>query len=288
MEFLDGSTWQQISGWNPTAADDGWYIDDVRVSNTLTSAATVSVDTADRSGLPACGPVCTGVTASLVATPAIARCDEPFMVDASGSTADQCPGGVLQFRFWSRWAEQSPGEAVNVGNADMLQDWSENGGTSAMISDVPWFGPKLYGVDVRCSTLPACGASTTVTVPLHAEPVPFPYMLYSGVTVLFWHTTTVVDVVRGDLGTLRASGGNFEGSVETCLASRYNANALSDPSIPPPGENWYYLIRESNRYPGCTFHSWTTGSPAEVPGGGGTRDEDIALDMDHCPDPREE
>jgi hypothetical protein len=32
--------------------DDGWYIDDIQVTNTLVSAATLRVDTTDRSGLP--------------------------------------------------------------------------------------------------------------------------------------------------------------------------------------------------------------------------------------------
>ena len=38
---------QQALDWNPTEADDGWYIDDIQVTNTLTGAATVTVDTAD-------------------------------------------------------------------------------------------------------------------------------------------------------------------------------------------------------------------------------------------------
>jgi hypothetical protein len=58
-------TMQQALNWNAIEADDGWYIDAVQVTNTPVSAATVTVDMADRSGLPACGPVCTDVTPPL-------------------------------------------------------------------------------------------------------------------------------------------------------------------------------------------------------------------------------
>ena len=134
IEVGDSVTMQQALAWNPTEGDDGWYIDDVRVTNTLTSAATVTVDTADRSGLPACGPVCTSVTASLVATPAIIECSEAFTLDASGSVADQCPGGALQFRFqWQFFLRE--------GHAAVLQDWNENGIVSHTIDDVGFDGP---------------------------------------------------------------------------------------------------------------------------------------------------
>jgi hypothetical protein len=35
MEVHTAVTWQQALGWNPSEADDGWYIDDIRVTNTL-------------------------------------------------------------------------------------------------------------------------------------------------------------------------------------------------------------------------------------------------------------
>ena len=65
IEDADFVTADQALAWNPIEADDGWYIDDIRVTGALTSAATVTVDTADRTGLPVCGPSCSAVSAFL-------------------------------------------------------------------------------------------------------------------------------------------------------------------------------------------------------------------------------
>ncbi|MCP3982299.1 MAG: right-handed parallel beta-helix repeat-containing protein [bacterium] len=45
-------TYEQIFQYNPDPGDDGWWIDDVTLSDTLSAPATVGVDTADNSGLP--------------------------------------------------------------------------------------------------------------------------------------------------------------------------------------------------------------------------------------------
>src|SRR6185369_15330341 len=81
-------TMRQALGLDNSPADDGWYIDDIRVTNTLTSAATVRVDTADRSALPGCPAACSSLSASLAAVPTSSSVPgEPILLDASGSTA---------------------------------------------------------------------------------------------------------------------------------------------------------------------------------------------------------
>lgn len=46
-------TWQQATNWNPTSVDDGWYIDDVRITQSMgQSSSTVTIDNADNSSLP--------------------------------------------------------------------------------------------------------------------------------------------------------------------------------------------------------------------------------------------
>jgi DNA-binding beta-propeller fold protein YncE len=49
------------------------------------------------------------------------------------------------------------------------------------------------------------------------------------------------DVVRGDLGLLRASGGDFGGAI--CLESDSTATTTTDLAEPAPGEGAYYLMR---------------------------------------------
>ncbi len=50
--FSDAETWEEGFSWNPEACDDGWWIDDVTVTQALTTAAAVALDVTDNSGLP--------------------------------------------------------------------------------------------------------------------------------------------------------------------------------------------------------------------------------------------
>jgi hypothetical protein len=286
FEISTALTWQQAVAWNPIEADDGWYIDDVRISNTLTGQATVTVDTADRSGLPACGPVCTSVTPSLIVTPEVAECGELFTLDASGSTADQCPDGALQYRFWWTWRGVPPG-GVPHDYVVLLQDWNENG---ILTHPTQTIGAHPYRVDVRCSTRSACGGDTTGGSTVNAScPVVlyFPFTLrFESKSILSWGATTScrhdtecswVAGVRGSLGALRASGGNFAGTTEIDFSTIESSYDDQFSSVPAPGEGSYYLVR-ANRYnppSRCALYSWMTGSPAEVPGAGGNRDQDL-------------
>ena len=292
MEVYEGSngvTWQGVFLWNPTEADDGWYIDDIQVTNTLISAATVSVDSADRSALPACGPVCGSVTASLTATPSTTvGPDEVVTLDASGSTADQCPGGTLHYRFWRDVDQDGTLDPANPSIANsfpeqldtVLQEWEP--GTSVM--DVP-NRTMGYAVDVRCSTRPACAGRATVVVPCSStEPVPLTSLItWTSKDRVHWaYDRNRFDAIRGDLDALRASGGQFEGTVQVCLRNDDFATELTDGTLPSSGQAFYYLVR-LQAVVICGPGSWGTGSPAEVPGAGGDRDADIALDPAACP-----
>ncbi len=278
IESGNNVTMQQWLNWNPVEADDGWYIDDIQVTNTLVSAAAVTVDSADRSALPSCGPVCGSVTASLVATPAeTVEPDEEVTLDASGSAPDRCPGGVLHYRFWKDFDLD--------GNLDpsepLLQEW----GPAPSVSDVP-NSTTGYGVDVRCSTRPACASRGSAVVPLNCQSVevlPFPALIaWNSKTLSSWpDTTRRVDVIRGDLDALRTDGGQFNGTVVAC-STGYFTNGFTDITVPAPGQALYYLIREAEAGV-CQIASWGTGSPQELPGAGGNRDTDIPLDPHTCP-----
>jgi hypothetical protein len=209
LEVGDALTAQQAAGWNPIEADDGWYVDDVKVSNTLTSAATISVDTADRSGLPACASACTSLVPSLVITPAAEQCGGVFTLDASGSAADQCPDGALQFRFWWIWGTPPPYGDLNALNSALLQDWNENG---TLVHPAQTIGriATAWTSAARPSRLRA-STETVVTVDSSCPVVVyFPYTLrFDSKSVLFWGTPTPIQGIRGSLDALRANGGDF-------------------------------------------------------------------------------
>jgi hypothetical protein len=275
------NTWQRAFGWNPKPADDGWYIDDLRVTNTLTGAATMSVDQADRTDLPTCGPVCGTLTASLTATPPTVEPNEEVTLDGSGSAADQCPGGTLRFRFWDDVEKDGV-----LGQRDtVLQEWGEN----AAVTDTP-NRTKHYFMDVRCPTGPACASRVLVVVPLVCAPIarvpfPDPIVWESKTHVVFGNSFDVsADAIRGDLGALRASQGQFHGTVLDCMVNNVHATGSTNLNFthegtPSPGQAFYYLVKDD----GHTCASWGTGSTAEVPGAGGDRDSDIPLDPNICP-----
>jgi hypothetical protein len=71
--------------------------------------------------------------------------------------------------------------------------------------------------------------------------------------------------------------------VSACLVDDYvtrQASTFNEPSI--PGTGLYYLVRAGGPVPECA-RTWGTGVPQELPGAGGNRDADLALDPDTCP-----
>jgi hypothetical protein len=261
--------------WNPIEADDGWYIDDVQVTNTLTSAATVRVDTADRSGLPGCPAACSSLSASLAADPNPTNMPgEPVVLDASASAADTCPGGPLLYRFWH---DRDGDGALTEGPDRLLRSWTDN----PILLDTPHY-TRAYAVEVRCSSQVSCADRADVLVP-----VPCVAPLFSTLRFLFkgfltWEVPAPVDVLRGDLDALRASGGDFQGTVIACDANDRDFDYTRVADEPAPGSGFYYLAREAGPTYVCG-RSWGTGSPAELPGAGGDRDADLVLDPNTCP-----
>src|SRR6185369_15387198 len=59
IKVSDITTLEALFRWNPNPGDDGWYVDDVRVTQTLgASVPTITQDTASNAGLPGCGVTC--------------------------------------------------------------------------------------------------------------------------------------------------------------------------------------------------------------------------------------
>jgi hypothetical protein len=281
IEVSDAITMEQALDWNPIEADDGWYIDDIQISNTLTSAATVTADTAANAGLPACPALaCTTVTASLTATPTSTGAPGQLTTLSSSGSSGACVNGVLQYRFWTTDNNTTVGDAGDV----LLRTWTDN----PTIADAP-SNTTRYGVEVRCSALTTCQNSATTNVTVNCPSTgnavaPFGQSIaFSSKTSLGWSTVGLVDVIRGSLDALRAAGGQFNATVQACLGNNVNVSSVADATTPAVGSANYYLVRGAAPAFCNAGNSWRTLSPAEKNGAGGDRDADLAGAANVCP-----
>ena len=106
-----------------------------------------------------------------------------------------------------------------------------------------------------------------------------PFEKLPGTTGIEWPTLAVAtryDVVRGDVTTLRDSGGSFSAATEACLADELAGNHTEDPLDPAPESGFWYLIRAAN----CTgVGSYDTSDATQA----APRDAGIAASGHACP-----
>lgn len=293
-EIEDNVDWDSgiFSNTPNIICDDGWWLDDIQVSGLCTSPLTLSPDTKPNSALPACA-ACTTVTASLAADPPATDAPGQLVtLNATASSADSCPSGTLQFRFFV----DANGNNIFESGETLLRDWTDN----PILLEVPEQS-TTYGVEVRCSSAPSCGATlvpptdtvlVTVSCPSSGtlfDP-PFPQTInVSKPSILgaepdvnasvSWTTAATVDAIRGNLNLLRSSVGNFTGTVQACIGNNVTTASITDNTSPGSGgSGLYYLVRSSGSFcnsPG----SWSSGNPKEAAG----RNSEIGADANTCP-----
>lgn len=96
---------------------------------------------------------------------------------------------------------------------------------------------------------------------------------------LLWTSVTAgaaYDVVRGELGLLRTSGGNFTTAVDACLANDVASVAFPQGPAPAAGDGFWYLVRFV--LPG-SVGSYDSGGPGQA----ASRDPGIATSALACP-----
>jgi hypothetical protein len=89
--------------------------------------------------------------------------------------------------------------------------------------------------------------------------------------------TTGYDVVRGILGTLRSTGGNFTLAVDACVANDLGATSMQDAAPPAGGSGYWYLVRPVNACSGAGTYDST------IPPQQSSRDAEIAASTSACP-----
>jgi len=150
--------------------DDGWYIDDIRVTDARQQKGSIQPDPDD--GLTSCpsqgdtancGTITVNITGSAVDVTAgdtvlfaqNANVGAQVLLDARQSVADAgagCLSGILEYR-WVQLSDHN-GSVVNT-----LQDYSPDATASTAV-----LGDATYRVDVRCTSDSTCTASKEVSV----------------------------------------------------------------------------------------------------------------------------
>jgi hypothetical protein len=225
-------TWEQLFTFNPSPGDDGWWIDDITITNTLTSPATVTSDT-KANDLPGCGNACNTIDADLARDPLgnLLAPGQVVELDGLASTADRCLNGVLQYRFWI------DGNDNGIGGDpadELLRNWTDN----PTIVDAP-FDETAYVMDVRCSTATDCIGSTSLTVGVNCPSsgtAAFPRVTATDSSTLVWGQLELYNWVKGPLDQvgIYTTTGNGSGNALTFDISVDN---------PAAGSGVYYLFR---------------------------------------------
>jgi len=155
------SSYYELGGaWGPQTGDEGWWIDDIRITGALQGPAQPLADT-KAPGPGACpGVACNsalgdgGFSVDLVVTDAdgdglFVGGEQVKLSAALTTNPGGCVGGGVQYRFYKN------GTAA----ANLVQDWS----SSPIFLDNPT-ADTTYRVQARCSVFPAC-TSTLVSAP---------------------------------------------------------------------------------------------------------------------------
>ena len=140
---------------------------------------------------------------------------------------------------------------------------------------IVWGGWDLTGqVDLNtggryCATAcaaPPPGGATTISVA-------------AGPDVVSWTAIAgadTYDLVRGSLGLLGSSGGNFTTSLQACVVNDLAATSFPDATPAPVGNGFYYLVRGASCGGAGTYDE---GGGSQV----GSRDAEIAASASNCP-----
>ncbi|MCP3937527.1 MAG: hypothetical protein GY708_19405, partial [Actinomycetia bacterium] len=247
-------TWeQQFFPYNPWPDDDGWWIDDLRIDDTLAEPAFLVIDTnpnqvVSQGGTFAeCGNACNDVTALATTAPSPALLQAPgqaLEIDASDSFADRCDSGILQYRFSAAGGQE-------------LRDWTDN----PVILVAPIFSTD-YVVETRCSTLPGCSGSTVVAATVNC-PTSVVTPIAFGETILAdankirfsWTTSQPHAVFTGDIRLMSTYTG--------AIVAHGEGSSFTDSATPATDSGFYYLVRKGQYCNDAGL--WTSGGPGENP-----------------------
>ncbi len=248
-------TWEaQFFPFNPDPADDGWWIDDLQIDDSLAEPATFVIDTnpnqvvSQGGTFPECGNPCNSVTVLTDTDPSPATLPapgQPLEINAVDSFADACISGIVQYRFSTAGGQE-------------LRGWTDN----PVILVAPAFTTD-YVVEARCSSLISCNASSVVTATVNCPtsvvtPTAFGETIFAEANKneFSWATSKPHAAYTGDLSVVSSYTGAFVSSGE--------GSSFVDSSTPAPGSGFYYVVRNGQFCNDAGL--WTGGGIAEFSG----------------------
>jgi hypothetical protein len=254
-EIEDNLDWVDAGFASGSLIEDGWYVDDILISEALSSAPTLSVDAAANTVFPGCGAGCISVTPMLQVNPPTATSTgvgpgQTVELNASASTANQCSDGTIQFRFW----EDLDASLTFTPGDTLVRDFTDN-----PIAVVAPNVSTTYGVDVICTSNPNCPSTDAVvavdvivncpqtsTLISGNFPVSIQGAIISGQKRIQWTGLRFVDAVRGDLNALRASGTFNGAAVQGCPRNNILTTNIQNFDTLNPGDALFFLVRDED------------------------------------------
>jgi hypothetical protein len=142
--------------------------------------------------------------------------------------------------------------------------WSEDAGWIS-------FGGATFALKTAWTCSPA--------PPVPGEPIALVLQKSGTDTLLSWPAipgATAYDLIRGSLGLLRSTGGDFSAATDVCLESKDPATVHADEDVPAAGESYWYLARGAS----CGgAGSYDSAGPGQV----GSRDAEVDISPGSCP-----
>ena len=256
------SSYFELGGtWAPQPGDEGWWIDDIKVTGALSAIAQPPADTKTPGPATcpatACNPATGdgGFTVDLVVQDAdndgLVVGGEAVTVSAASTlNPGACVGGGAQFRFFKN----------GTTTPFIVQDWSSD----PTFNDNPT-ADATYSVQVRCSTFPACisnvisaaGTENVAVYPGDGQDILMTLAHAAGTTTISWPSRPQHPLVSGyDLysGTIATSGDAGQATLSglACMSGNIpqpgvigTAVSRTDAVTPALGAARYFLAGHS-------------------------------------------
>jgi hypothetical protein len=268
--------------------DDGMWVDDVTVTNTLGTPTTLTADASGFAGL-ACNPDnCGSINANLVATPtSLTVPGQSVELDASASTADRCLDGTLQYLFCIDGNNNNNCDAIGPGGLDtLLRSWGDN----PIFLDAPEVTSR-YAVDVRCSSDQLCKGSvlntvnvgcpgggigeirfatkTSITVPHFPSIPPQANITVDWVKGTFSNTLSVclTDPTPGAVNSDCSDYRDETCQTEVTQLGTVTSISLTDAASPAANNGFFYLVKKDGSVAEagfCNSTSWQSDAAVEA------------------------